>query len=138
MWFVVMIRSADDDRTRRRLSTFMDKEVQDYINEIVSCLKFTEIFKRAHVLEIRRGQSGSTFSAEALNGAQGDFVDLLQSIKEELGLRSPRTRETLTASYGLRLMSGRIGKSPRQMKRTAGSLHSHYAFFLGTQLMNTV
>lgn len=145
MWFVIMTRTFDEGRwNRRRSSTMVEEEVQDYLNEIVSCLKFTEIFKRAHVLEIRRGrvESGSSFSTESggkmLLGSGGDFVDLLQSFKEELGLRSPRTRETLSSSYGLHLRSGRFGRSPGNVNRRPGSQPSHHAFFLGGQLMNAI
>lgn len=147
MWFVVMTRAVDEGRwNRRRSSTMVEEELQDNLNEIVSCLKFTEIFKRAHVLEIRRGrvESGSSFSTESGgkmllgSGGHSDFVDLLQSFKEELGLRSPRTRETLTSSYGLRLRSGRFGRSPGNVNRRAGSQPSHHAFFLGGQLMNAI
>ena len=126
MFFVVMIRSTDD---RRRLSALIEQEVMEYVNEIVSCLTFTELFKREKVLEIRR-QSGSTFAetgGKMLSRGHGDFVELLQSIKEELGLRSPRTRET-------HLMSGRIGR----IGKSAGSHQSHHAFFLGGQLMNAI
>jgi hypothetical protein len=145
MWFVVLIGSIDDGKwNRRRSSTLIEEDVQFFLTEILSCLKFTEIFKRAHVLEIRRGgvESGSTFSTESggkmLGGGHSDFVDLLQSFKEELGLRSPRTREALTTSYGLRLRSGRFGKSPGSLNRRAGSQPSHHAFFLGHQLMNAI
>jgi hypothetical protein len=149
MWFIVLIKDPEESQwSRRRPASILEEEVQHELLETVSSLRFCDIFKRAHVLEIRRGrvEHGSSFSTEAggemLLGTTGsghsDFVELLQSFKEELGLRSPRNKDGFDLSHRFGMMSGRIGRSPRNPRLRGKSAASHHAFFLGEELMTAI
>jgi hypothetical protein len=149
MWFVVMIKAADKNQSsHRRPTKVLEKDVQDELIEIVGTLRLSDVFKGAHVLEIRRGalESGSAFSNEAgrrmLLGTSGDghntFMELLQSFKDELGLRYPRQRELRDPSYGFDIISGRIGTTSSIRLRKTKSGSSHLAYFLGEELINSL
>jgi hypothetical protein len=149
MWFVVMIKASDESQwSRRRPTKVLEKDVQEILVEIVGTLRYADLFKRASVLEIRRGtvDTGSSFSNEAGGrmllgtggGGHSNFMELLQSFKKELGLRYPRQREFIDLSYGFGIMSGRIGKTPNNVLRRFKPSLSHHAFFLGEELMNAI
>ncbi|KAG7366461.1 hypothetical protein IV203_029131 [Nitzschia inconspicua] len=151
MWFVVLSKATKkSQRSRYRPTTNLEDEIQNELIEIVSSLRFCDILKRAHVLEIRRArvEHDSSFSTEAgkamLLGASGgghsDFVELLQSFKEELGLHTPRSKEAFERTHGFGMMSGRVWRSPRSasQKVQADSDTGHHAFFLGEILMTAI
>mmetsp|Transcript_23778 Transcript_23778/g.41769 ORF Transcript_23778/g.41769 Transcript_23778/m.41769 type:complete len:109 (+) Transcript_23778:2-328(+) len=108
------------------------------------------MFMRDRVLKIRRAEfeSGSSFPMSLVRKllqhrselvlADTDFVGLLQTFKEELGLRSPRSRETINSTYGLRFRRQFVKKPATPRRNWPQPIDSHYAFFLGSQLMSAI
>lgn len=149
MRFVVLIKATEESQwSRRRPTTVLDEEAQVELLEIINSLRFSDVLKRAHVLEIRRGrvERGSSFSTETGGemllgtsvGGHSNFVQLLQSFKEELGLRSPRNKESMDRSFRFGMMSGMIGRSPGNPRRTVKRDAGHHSFFLGNDLMTAI
>jgi hypothetical protein len=149
MWFVVMIKASDESQwSRCRRNKLLEKDAEDVFIEIVSTLRLSDVFKQAIALEIRHGsvRAGSSFNIEAcrrmLLGTNSDghsnFMELLRSFKEEIGLRHARQRELVDLSQSFGNRSGRVGRTLRNPLRNISSGLGHYAFFLGEELTNTV
>jgi hypothetical protein len=139
-WFVIMTKTTEENRWhRRRTSTLVDEEILQFFQEVSRSLQFDQMFQSAHNLS-KMFDSGSCFPVRKLMEQANDPVELLHSFKEELGLRSPRSKETLDTSYGLRFRKGKRMKSPstpsKLQPRESIANRSHLAFFLGGQLMN--
>jgi hypothetical protein len=144
MWLVCMLKTSDENRWhRRKISKLAEEEIQYFFNEFARHLQFSEMLNPAHVLEIRRQKMGSKSFPVDLGEKlllqrrdffrdDDNFIDLLQSLKEDLGLRSPRYKETRDASYRL----GFRVKSPAKPRLHRDIKDNHFVFFLGSQLMN--
>lgn len=153
MWLVFMVKMTEDNRWHRRKSSkIVDDDIQGFFDEVVALLRMDEWFRPSNALEIRRQMversACSDLASHLISERNWDDENtnaLLQLFRESFGVRAPRTKESLKASYGIRFGKVRATKSPKPVRpreSVTNGIYSHAmsanAFFLGSQLMNAI
>lgn len=127
MWLLVMRKTSDENRWNRR-----SKEEEKFFTEFSTALQLRGIFKTALEMSNLEFDSliGKTLKQEEL------MVDnCLESIIGELDLRSPSIK---SSSYSIAIRKRNAKKKLRPIKRLTDNSSSHYAFFLGSHLMDSL
>lgn len=141
MWLLVMRKTSDENRWNRRTGEERGKEEEKFFTEFSTALRLREIFKT--MLEMSHLEFdllvGETLKQEGLMvDNDNSRSQLLESIKGELGLRSPSIK---SSTYSIALRKRNAKKKLRPVKRPTTKTNnssSHYAFFLGSHLMNSL
>lgn len=134
MWFVAMKKTADENRWNRRSGEESPMKEQQFLMGFANSLRLRGVFESG--LKLCRLELDSSMidlssilSTDRIWEDDDHFMELLQ---QKLGIRSP------THKYSFRKVKQSATKSPKHTKRLsvlASKNPSHFAFFLGSDIM---
>ena len=139
MWFVAMKKTNDDNRWNRRNDEERTRKERQFFSDFSASLRLSDIFKTN--LKIHNNDADSLLNelSHTLVGDRlldnDDTSQLLESFKRIFGLRS------LANKHSIQFRKRNATDSPELFKGLPtwySTYPSHYAFFLGSQLMDSL
>jgi hypothetical protein len=131
MWFVAMKKTNDDNRWNRRNDEERTRKEQQFFSDFPASLRLRGIFKSN--LKINNDDEDSLLNELSINLIgdrlldNGETSQLLESFKRIFGLRSQGNK------HGVQFRKQNATISPEFL-----TYPSHYAFFLGIHLMDSL